>query len=302
MVPTLKSNIKSITILIKEKDLASVKAILNFLKDKYPKFSIMKFRTGSLGQEILVSFKVRSEFYSKVLEKFAYNDIPLITKDKDSQDYVKEKKEIKRKKLRAQGWSEISFNDKNITINELNNFSEKGKIKEIVKEAKGGVRSNIDIVKKAKDLLSPTIKIAIENLINYTKERIGKREDAIDELLLIATDKDLKLLQKYDDMKLAGLTAIEISLSHKNYYAKLIKIANHSKLIHLINTKAMLALAKLFTEYENEGSDYLSDTIRLLNTRWLRIAFETIQQKISSEEKDVFNNFIDLIEERRKAA
>lgn len=298
MVTALQSNIKSITILIKERDLASVKAILNFLKEKYPKFSAMKFRTGELGQDILVSFKVKNEFYPKVLEKFAYNDIPLITKDKDSQDYVKEKKEVKRKKLRAQGWSEISVSKQQVTINELNKFSEQGKIKEIVKEAKGGVRSNIEIVKKAKHLLSPTINIAIENLTSYAEERIGKREDTIEELMLIATDKDLKLFHKYEDQRKAGLTAIEISLSHKNYHSYLIKIANHSKLNHLTNIKAMLALANLYKESKEDNVD----TIKLLNTRWMKIAFETIQQKLTPEEKEEFNSFINFVEDERKAA
>ncbi len=38
MLTTTANDIKSITILIKEKDFVSVKAILNFLKEKYSKF------------------------------------------------------------------------------------------------------------------------------------------------------------------------------------------------------------------------------------------------------------------------
>lgn len=48
---------KSITILIKEKDLVPVKAILKFLSDKYQMFNIMNFRTGKIGEDILVSFR-----------------------------------------------------------------------------------------------------------------------------------------------------------------------------------------------------------------------------------------------------
>ena len=136
MITAQQNNIESITVLIKDKDLASVKAILNFLKDKYPNFSAMKFRTGQLGKNILVSFKVRKEFYPKVLEKFAYNEIPIMLKDKNSLEFVEEKKEIKRKKLRAQGWSEITVNKQQTTLHELAKWSEEGKVKEVLKEAK----------------------------------------------------------------------------------------------------------------------------------------------------------------------
>lgn len=302
MITAQQNNIESITVLIKDKDLASVKAILNFLKEKYPNFSAMKFRTGQLGKNILVSFKVRKEYYPKILEKFAYNDIPIMLKDKNSLEFVEEKKEIKRKKLRAQGWSEITVSKKQTTLHELAKWSEAGKVKEVLKEAKGDVSSKIEIVKKAKALLTPTINIAIDQIEKYAAERIGKREDAINELLLIASDKDLKLLHKHNDLKRAGLTAIEISLSHENYYDYLIKIANHSKLNHFTNIKALLALAQLYFAIQDENTKEFPDVIKLLNTRWLRITFETTQKNLSEEEKSQFNNFLNIISEKRTAA
>jgi len=48
----------------------------------------MKFRTGFIGEDILISFKVTDEFYPKVLEKFAYNDIPVIMQDKKTLEYL----------------------------------------------------------------------------------------------------------------------------------------------------------------------------------------------------------------------
>ncbi len=72
----------------------------------------MKFRTGFIGEDILISFKVTDEFYPKVLEKFAYNDIPVIMQDKKTLEYIDEKKQQKRRKLQTQGWSEISSKQK----------------------------------------------------------------------------------------------------------------------------------------------------------------------------------------------
>ena len=299
MLTIAKNEIKSITILIKEKDLVPVKAILNFLKEKYPTLSIMKFRTGFIGEDILISFKINNEFYPIVLEKFAYNDIPVIMKDKQVIEFIDEKKLQKKRKLQTQGWSEISVHKKQISLSELVKLSEAGKIKEIAKEAKGGIGANIEIVKRAKQLLSVTISNAIQNLKDYS-EKIGKKQEVIDQLILVATDKDLKLFHKQEDMNNAGTTAIEISISHKKYYYNLIHIANNSKLNNIINVKAVITYAKFYNDLTDEEIEKLPDVVKLLNTRWLKIAFETIQQKLTSEEIAVFNHFIDLVEEKRK--
>lgn len=295
------NDLKSITVLTTEKELVSIKSILKFLKSRYSGLSIVKFRTGMIGDNTIVSFKVNSEFYPLVLEKFAYNDIPIIMKDKGEANYVEEKKEEKRRKLRSEGWSEISSSNKQITIEELNRYCDEGKIKEIINEAKGGVRSSIQIIDKAKKLISATVKIAIKNLINYAEEKLGKRPDAIDQLILIAIDKDLRLFHKTDEANEAGITAIQISLTHANYYEYLIKIANNTKLNNLINIKAANALAELYLTNYDEKIE-LPDVVKGINTRWLKIAYETAYQNLSDKEIEKFQHFIEFIEESRKAA
>ena len=302
MLTTSAKDIKSITLLINERDFASVKAILKFLNDKYSEFTVMKYKTGKIGEEILLSFKVHRQFYPKVLEKFAYNDIPLIMQDKDASEFIDEKKEQKRQKLRAQGWSEISRSKNQISVSDLHKFSENGKIKEVTKEAKGGVGSSLEIVKKARDLLKSTIENAIKNLIICAEEKIGKNQEVIDQLILIASDKDLKLFHKYDEMIKAGTLAIELSIKYKNYYHNLIKIANNSKINNINNVKAIISFAELYHNCSEDEKDKLPDVVKLLNTRWLRIAFESIQQKLTNDEIEIFNYFIEFIEEQRKAA
>jgi len=302
MTTAISNNLRSITLLIKEKDLIPVRSLLNFLKEKFPRFSVNKFRTGKIGEDILISFKVTSEYYPKVVEKFAYNDIPIIMKDKASLELVVVKKEEKRRKLRVQGWSEISVNRRQISLTELQKLSDQGKLKEVVKEAKGGVSSNIEIVKKAKKILGRTINIAIENIIQYSEEIVSKRQESINQLLLIATDKDLKLFQKFEDMKRAGLAAIDIALSHKQYNSNLIQIANNPKLDNSTNIKAAIALSEILFANTEDEDESLSTVIKLLNTRWLKIAFETIQQNLSEDEIESIKNLIEFIHDKRKAA
>ena len=116
MLSETLNNLKTITVLSNEKDLVTIKSILKFLKERYSNLSIVKFRAGMIGDNTIVSFKINSEYYPIVLEKFAFNDIHIIMKDKEEVNFFENKKEQKRRKLRAQGWSEISPSKRQITI------------------------------------------------------------------------------------------------------------------------------------------------------------------------------------------
>lgn len=299
MIANTISETRPITILIKERDLVPVKAILNFLSDKYLNFRVDKFRTGKIGEDILVSFQVSDKFYRKVLEKFAYNDIPIIMKDQKALDFIDSKKEQKKRKLRAQGWSEIIKANKQLTLKELNKLINKGKVKEVIREAKGGIRSKQEIVNKARKSLSETIYIAIDNLITYSEENNGKTQEAIDQLILIASDKDLKLFHKNEEMTQAGLTAIDLSCSNKKFYHNLISIANNTKLSNFSNIKAAIALADLVYPSSDEKIRIMNEIIKSLNLRWLNIALETISHKLSQEEADLVQNFLKLVTSKR---
>ncbi|MBK8944200.1 MAG: hypothetical protein IPM32_02915 [Ignavibacteriae bacterium] len=302
-------NIKTITILIKEKDQSIIKSILDFLKDKNKDFTAMKYKTGKIGEDVLVSFKVKKQFYAQVLEKFAYNDIPVIIKDQSVIDFIDEKKEHKKQKLRARGWKEIGVHIKQITFQELDQLISEGRIKEVAKEAKGGVGTNSEIVQKAKNSLTHTVDVAIENLIRYAEENPNKKQNAINELLDIATDSDLKLFQKRSEMIKAGEAAIAIAINNEELYDNLISIANNNKIENILNIKSTVYLSGLILsidesnqELESDKQVELPDVVKLLNTRWLKIAFETVQNKLTDEEKNNFNELISFIEQKRNVA
>jgi len=299
MLISTETNIKTITILVKDKEISVIKSILKYFKDKYKGFSVTKYRTGNIGEDTIISFKVHVGFYSKILEKFAYNDIPIIMNNKKEIKFVDNKKEEKRRKLRSQGWSDLSVDRKQVSFQELEELSVQGKIRKVAKEAKGGVGSKIEIINKAKELLSNTILNAIEHLIGYSEGSNRKKEEAIHELLQIASDKDLKTFQKKKEMFKAGEAAINIALSDETLFQNLITIANYSKLDHLINLKAAIGLAGIVLCVEENDKIDFSNVIKSLNTRWLKIAYETVQQKLSNEEQTSFNDLISFVESKR---
>ena len=302
-------NIKTITILIKEKNLPVIKSILDFLKEMNKDFSVMKYKTGKIGEDVLVSFRVHNKYYAQVLEKLAYNDIPVIIKDQSVIDFIDEKKEHKRQKLRARGWKEIGVHVKQITFQELEQLINEGRISEVAKEAKGGVGTNPEIVQKAKNSLTKTVDVAIENLIRYAEENPTKKQNSINELLDIATDSDLKLFQKRNEMVKAGEAAIAIAINNEELYNNLISIANNNKLENILNVKSTIYLSGLILSIDenNQGLESdkqieLPDVVKLLNTRWLKIAYETVFKKLTEEEKNNLNQLIEFIEQKRNVA
>lgn len=302
-------NIKTITILIKEKNLPIIKSILDFLKEMNKDFSVMKYKTGNIGEDVLVSFRVYNKYYPQVLEKLAYNDIPVIIKDQSVIDFIDEKKEHKRQKLRARGWKEIGVHIKQITFQELEQLINEGRISEVAKEAKGGVGTNSEIVQKAKNSLTKTVDVAIENLIRYAEENPTKKQNSINELLDIATDSDLKLFQKRNEMIKAGEAAIAISINNEELYNNLISIANNNKLENILNVKSTIYLSGLILSIDENNQELASDkqiempdVVKLLNTRWLKIAYETVYKKLTDEEKNNFNQLIAFIEQKRNVA
>lgn len=302
MISAIKDKTKPITILAKDKDLEVLKSILKYFKSRYRSFAVKKYRTGHIGEDILISFRVSKEFYSEVLSKFAYNDISVIMNNKEDAQFLDQKKEEKRKKLRSQGWSDLNVDRNNISFQELEELSDQGKIKEVAKEARGGVGSKIEIITKAKELLGQTILNAIESLIQFAEEKFSNKEAAIKQLLLIASDKDLKSFQKKQEMIKAGNAAIEIALSDERLFSYLVDIANNNKIDNVINLKSSVALAGLVLSIEDNDEVELPDVEKSLNTRWLKIAFETVQQKLSAEEQKQFKDLLNYIEEKRTAA
>jgi len=298
-----------ITLLIKEKDQGTIKSLLSFFKERYNDFSVIKYRTGKIGEDILVSFRISKNYYSQVFEKFAYNDIPVLLKDQSTIEFIDEKKEQKKIKLRARGWKEISVHVKQITFSELENLSQQGKIKEVAREAKGGVGANPEIVQKAKNILGYTVDVAIDNLLKYSEENPTKKQNAINELLDIATDSDLKLFQNRNEMIKAGEAAIALAINNEELYDSLILIANNNKLENILNVKAAIYLSGIILsvdeasqELDTENQIVLPDVIKYLNIRWLRIAAEIVWNKLTEEEKLSFDNLLSFIEDKRKVA
>jgi len=293
---------REITAIVKGKELAVVKSLLKVIKERHSDFTVKKFKTGTVGDKTLITFRVDDRYFKNVLEKFAFNDIPIMNREKEVIDFIEERKEHKKKKLRNSGWANIKSHKENISAEELEKFAQNGEFDKILKETRAVIGSDIEIVKKAKLLLSASVNKAIEMIFEDALNNRSKVEESIDKLLRIASNTELKNIQKQKERIKAGKTAIKLCYMFEEYQTELIRIANHNKINNEVNIKAVIRFSEIVKSQKNNLSEEILDSLKLLNTRWIRIAYDSIETKLKKKEINSFNYLVNFIDKIRDAA
>ena len=125
---------KEITAIVQGKELAIVKSLLKVTKERHSDFVVKKFRTGTVGDKTLITFRVDPRFFKVILEKFAFNDITIMNRDKEVTDFIEERKEHKKNKLRSNGWADIQTQKNNVSAETLERFAHDGEFEKVLKE------------------------------------------------------------------------------------------------------------------------------------------------------------------------
>ncbi len=293
---------KEITALIEPKEIITVKSILSVLKEKYPDFHVKKFKIGKVSEKRIITFKVDNKYFKTTLEKFAFNDISILNREKTVVDFIEERKEHKTNKLRSRGWGEVKSQKSNITPEDLDRFAAEGEYEKVLKETKSVPGSDYEIVKKAKSLLTQAIENAIDKDFELAQEDKYKAQESIDKLIRIASNPELKNIQKIKERIKAGEMAIKICLLYDELLLELISIANNNKVNNIVNIKAAIAFSGKVPKKKKDITDEILEGCKTLNTRWLKIAFEPVQTKLKKKEITAFYKLIGFIEANRNAA
>ncbi|MEE9431287.1 MAG: hypothetical protein V3V16_09615 [Melioribacteraceae bacterium] len=293
---------KEITAIVKGKELAVVKSLLKVVKERHADFVIKKFKTGTVGDKTLITFRVDDRYFKNVLEKFAFNDIAIMNREKEVIDFIEERKEHKKNKLRNSGWADIKTQKKNVSAEELEVMCKNGEFDKVLKETHATIGSDIEIVKKAKTLLSESICNAIEMIFQEALSHRSKVEESIDKLLRIASNGGLKNAQKRKERIKAGKTAIKICYMFEEYQTELIRIANHNKINNEVNIKAIVKFSGIVKEQKKNMSKEILDSLKLLNTRWIRIAYDSVESKLKKKEINAYNYLLNFVDTIREAA
>ena len=290
---------EAIITLVSEKQQKTMENIINTLTQKIPHLTVTPLKYSKIGNEILVSFKVNKELHQFLIEKLTINGIQVITQDEKTKQYIDTLKE----RIKGSGTGNMMHwgnkqKPKNTERKSIDELSAEGDYAEVLR-----ISRDITLPKEESNSAKLSIDRAIQSAISIAySEAYSKRIDIhknLDRLIQIASDNNLKVLQKIEAIKQAGFLALQICTKHTDYLSDLILICNNNKLHHLICVKAAIAFHDIVFSNKDEFKEEIVIARRKLNTRWLLIAINSVEPELTSSERASFNALIDFITANR---
>ncbi len=291
---------ETITAKVNKQDIEKIKTIIESFKEKFPKMVITPLRYGKIGDEIVVNFKIEEKFAKIMLEKLVMNKIILLSQSQKTQKVIENiKQDISRSApVKSGGWSDVRNTNKFSSKPKVDELTSNGNYSDLIKISRTIIYGK-NIADAAKENIDP----AIENAINQAySEGLSKKFESdknIQKLFQIASDNNLKLLQKNDYMKEAGLKAIELATSNKSSANELITIANNTAVHNFVSIKAVVNFASLIFKNPEEYKEDIEIAIRKLNIRWLKLNVASVEKDFSFEDIKLLEDLFEFIQNKR---
>ncbi len=295
-------NSETISIVLNEKEqIEDVRKALAEFKINYPEAKIAKPKFGELSRKILITFKVDKDYTAKLITTFTRYYIKILATTNVIKDKVNEATSQYVEVLARQdkGWDELKIEQPKMSISELEAWAEEGEYSEILKVANNLIQYGEELSEKAKGVLQRSLLKAIENAIALAEEDEKNASRSISDLIHIATDPKLKVLQKVDIMKKAGIAAIEVAKKYEKHIYDLVRIANNTDLHNMINVVAAVEFAKIVMQNKEKYEKDITTAARVMNIRWLGIAYDVAKDLISKEDQKIFFEVIDFLKAER---
>ncbi len=300
---------KPITVLTDKKNIDTVKNICEKIKESLPGIEFSPYKFGQIGEQMIITFKVADKYHQRMIERLIFNNVKVLTNEKKVLEIVESVRNRMSRgddsNFREQDWTDIKEQAQKKSSVNLEQEIRNGDYRKVIAISKD-IKLAPEVIEKAKN----TVGLAVSNAIEKERQkaestRTGK-EEAMDNLLGIAADVQLKNMGIDKVLKQAGLYAINIAAANIKMQDELINIANNSRLPNYINVHATIRLARIISNPEElrEGlvKELIADAVRKLNVRFLLIAFDSVSNEINADEEELFNFIINLVTETRKIA
>lgn len=275
-----------------------------------PKCGISGPKFGQIGDGILMSLKIDSQYFEKFVKLLFDNSIPILfsknmssTRKEFLDELDKKKQELEAKqKLRdmdidrtGDSANEKKVNsDKAISLNDIEKLTKDGNYSELIRISRS-INCSPPVIEKA----TASIKEAAFNAVNDLEiEGLSSKhfaDDAVKKLIKIASDKQLVIVKDTTILKEAGRAAINIAQAYRDTTSNLIAIANNNALHHTVIVEAIVAFSEIVFADPEFFKDELEIAKRSISLRWLNIAYDVAHTEMSKEARDHFIKFQDFI-------
>ncbi len=295
---------ETISIIIDDrKEIDKVKKALNAFKMKNPNASLGKPRFGELSGKILITFKVDNEYSSELILAFAHNYITVLaTTDKIKKKVEKATAQYAEALAKnSKDWDEMKIEQPKMSISELESFAQSGNYNEIIKIASDLIVYGEKIVEKAKNVLDESVKNAIEKAYKKAIDEQEFAEDSINRLIKVSADSRLRIMNKWELMQEAGKKAIDLIVKYPQFSIKLVEIANNAEIHNYINILAFITFGNIVYNEKEQHKEAIEEATRLLNLRWIEIAYDVATSFLSEKEKELFKKYLKYFRNRKEA-
>jgi len=291
-----------ISVEVSDDDASKIKQFLMKLGDIRNSVSVKKSE-GSKDQNIsFYTFSIESDVLKDFAIRLKGANLKVVTQDEIND------------KLRSSIQSSAAYNSAvatDISPEDLISIKRKKTIQDFVEGGQYEVLldmiRNIQLEKNKRDraefAIPATVKKAIE--LYYEDGISSKRRatSALEGLVSIATNVQLKNLRINHILENAGYKAIEVCLLYSDYADELIKISNNIKIPYIVSIKAVVKFAELtLRDDRNFRFEYEADVnfaAKNTNLRWLKIAYDAVENEFTDDEKKQFEKFMSFIEYKK---
>lgn len=275
-----------------EKEVQVIKEIIDALAKELPNLIITPYKTGRLGDRTIITFKVEKSSHKILLKKLTYRNIHTVAPDEPSVKVI----EAAKSQIRSAPsiWGNAKLKKKIEEKKTLDEYLQEGNYLEVLKISRD-VTLPKELVEKARNSLNDCILHAIEMAYNEARKNKFEIYKSIEKLIKIGSDNNLKVLQKIDYLKKAGLNAVEICYQNREYVGDLINICNNCALHNIVNVKSAVKFGERVLSERDVYRNEIYVAKKNLNTKWLLISYNSVENELHELERLTFNNTIDFI-------
>ncbi len=291
-----------ISVEVSDREIDKIKKFVVALGDIRSSVSVKKSESNKDLGSSFYTFSIETEVIKDFLLKFNKANLKAI-----SQDEMNER-------LRSTIKSNAAYNsavNTNVNAGDIKGINKKKTLADFISD--GNYEVLLDMIKnirleenkrhRAEVGIPAAVKRAIE--INFEEGESGKRRasGALEALVNIATNSQLKNLRLNHILINAGQKAIEICTLYDDFADELIKIGNNIKIPNIISINSIVKFSAITLrnnrDFKPEYEADINIAIKNTNLRWLRMAYDNVEQEINDEDKKLFERFISFIEYKK---